>query len=593
MASILVVDDKPINRLLLVTLLGNRHYRLLEAANGPEALGLLRRKPVDLVICEILMPTMDGYEFVRQLRGDPATARTPVLFYAAKHDRGEAERLAQAGGVVRHLTKGSDPEEILRAVEEALQAASAPPIAPPTEELDCEHLRLLTNKLAQYVDELEAANRQLRAEIRERQQVEAALRGSEERLRQLNQTLEAQVAERAAEAEQRASQLRALAMELINAEQGERRRVAQLLHDSVQQRLAAAKLRLSMAQGEVREAAVAGQIQQACELIDESMEESRSLTSQLSPLVLYELGLPAALVWLGQWMHEQHGLAVEVEAAPDAEPGSEETAALLFQAVRELLFNVAKHAGVTTARVILDSADGCVRITVEDLGKGFSPAAGAAIGASTGGFGLFTIRERLACVGGRLTIDSAPGRGARVTLLAPARAIAGPQVGPAASCAGPVADGVASPRTIRVLLADDHPIVRGGLAALLRDYPDIDVIAEAADGQTAVELARQLWPDVVIMDVSMPRMNGIDATRLIVSELPGVRVIGLSMHGQEQIAASMRRAGAVAHLHKGGPPDVLIAAIRHAGASPGAAAARGGSGPPVSRVQPGGVESCP
>ncbi|MCZ7626006.1 MAG: response regulator transcription factor [Candidatus Methylomirabilis sp.] len=117
---------------------------------------------------------------------------------------------------------------------------------------------------------------------------------------------------------------------------------------------------------------------------------------------------------------------------------------------------------------------------------------------------------------------------------------------------------------IRVLLADDHPVVRSGLVALLHDYPDIEVIGEAIDGVMALNMARQLKPDVVLMDVTMPRMNGIDATRLIVSELPNVRVIGLSMHGNEQMAASMRRAGAVAYLHKGGSPDALVAAIHDA-----------------------------
>lgn len=564
MATILIVDDKPINRQLLVTLLGYRHHRTLEATDGAAALDLVHRESVDLVICDILMPTMDGYEFVRKLRCDPATVRVPVIFYTAKYDHSEAERLEQLARVVRHLTKGDDPEEILRAVEEALQATTAEAGPLPTEAFDREHLRLLTNKLAQHVDELEAANAQLRAGIREREQAEAALRDSEARLRQLTATLEAQVTARTAESEARAGQLRALALELINAEEYERRRVARLMHDSVQQRLAAANLRLTIVQGKMSDAALLQQVRQAYELIDESLEESRSLTSQLSPLVLYELGLTAALPWLGQQMREQHGLAVEVQAAPDANPTGEETAVLLFHAVRELLFNVTKHAGVGAARVRLDRADGAVRVTVEDRGRGFDPAEAAAVDVTKGCFGLFAIRERLEALGGQLTIDSAPGRGTRVTLLAPEAATAGPHMTPSASCVGPLQDSGASPRAIRVLLADDHPIVRSGLAALLQDHPDIEVIGEAVDGEMALDMTRQLTPDVVIMDVTMPRMNGLDATRLIVRELPDVRVIGLSIHGHEQMADSMRRAGAVAYLHKGGPPEALIAAIHHA-----------------------------
>lgn len=375
---------------------------------------------------------------------------------------------------------------------------------------------------------------------------------------------EAILAARTAESEARAGQLRALAMELINAEQSERRRVAQLMHDSLQQRLAATKLRLNIVQGRISDAALLQRIQEASTLIDESMEESRSLTGQLSPLVLYELGLASALAWLGQQMQAQHGLAVEVQAAPDANPSSEETAVLLFHAVRELLFNVTKHAGVAEARVILDRLDGTVRVTVEDRGGGFDPAAAAALDVSKGSFGLFTIRERLEAIGGHLAIDSTPGQGARILLLAPEAATVRPPMAPSASRVGPVADRGAASRTIRVLVADDHPIVRSGLAALLHDEPDIDVIGEAADGVMALAMARHLKPDVVIMDVTMPRMNGLDATRLIVRELPDVRVIGLSIHGHEQMAASMRRAGAVAYLHKGGPPEALIAAIHDA-----------------------------
>lgn len=564
MATILIVDDKPVNRQLLVTLLGYKQHRTLEAADGAEALTLLHRNAVDLVICDILMPTMDGYELVRELRRDPATARIPVIFYTAKYERWEAERLEQLGGIVRHLTKGDDPEEIFHAVEEALHAATVEARPLPTETFDREHLRLLMNKLAQQVDELEVANAQLRAEIRERKQAETALRDSEARLRELAATLEAQVAVRTAESDARAAQLKALALELITAEEGERRRVAQVLHDSIQQRLAAAKLRLNMIQGRISDVALLQQVRQTCELLDESMEESRSLTSQLSPLVLYELGLGAALLWLGQRMQTQHGLVVEVQAAPDANPGREETAVLLFHAVRELLFNVTKHAGVAEARVILDRTDNGIRVRVEDPGRGFDSAGATTPDVTKGTFGLFSIWERLEAIGGHLTIESAPGRGTCVSLLAPDTLAAELSMAPPASGEGPVPESGVKPGVIRVLVADDHSIVRSGLAALLHDDPDVEVIGEAVDGVMALEMSRRLKPDVVIMDVTMPRMNGIDATRLIVKELPKVRVIGLSMHSHEQMADSMQRAGAVAYLHKGGPPEALIAAIRQA-----------------------------
>ncbi|MFA9477901.1 response regulator transcription factor [Phycisphaerales bacterium AB-hyl4] len=117
---------------------------------------------------------------------------------------------------------------------------------------------------------------------------------------------------------------------------------------------------------------------------------------------------------------------------------------------------------------------------------------------------------------------------------------------------------------IRVLLADDHKIMRQGLMSLLEDEPDIKVVAEANDGQEAVEQALQHTPDVVIMDISMPRLNGIEATRQIVSKLPHISVIGLSMHEDAEMAEAIRRAGAKYYLSKGGPADQLVATIRRA-----------------------------
>jgi DNA-binding NarL/FixJ family response regulator len=109
-----------------------------------------------------------------------------------------------------------------------------------------------------------------------------------------------------------------------------------------------------------------------------------------------------------------------------------------------------------------------------------------------------------------------------------------------------------------VLLADDHKVVREGIALLLMGHPRIEVLGHAGDGQEAVERARQMNPDVVLMDVTMPRLNGIEATRILCQELPQVRVVGLSIHTDAETERLMRAAGAVAYLPKDGDPDDLI-----------------------------------
>lgn len=117
-------------------------------------------------------------------------------------------------------------------------------------------------------------------------------------------------------------------------------------------------------------------------------------------------------------------------------------------------------------------------------------------------------------------------------------------------------------RRIRVLLAEDHAIVREGLAGILTCEPDISIVGEAEDGRAAVEMAHRLEPDVVVMDVNMPFINGIEATRRIRARLPAVRIIGLSAHDREEVARALIEAGGTAYLCKSGPPEDLIGIIR-------------------------------
>jgi PAS domain S-box-containing protein len=162
MATILIVDDRPANREFLVVLLGYGGHRLLEAADGAEGLTVTRLERPDLVIADILMPTMDGYEFVRQLRADPAVAGTRVIFYTANYHSQEAHALARSCGVAHVLTKPCEPEVILRTVEEALGHAP-PPAAAPATEFGREHVRLLTDQLSAKADELQHTNERLTA----------------------------------------------------------------------------------------------------------------------------------------------------------------------------------------------------------------------------------------------------------------------------------------------------------------------------------------------------------------------------------------------------------------------------------------------
>ena len=207
--------------------------------------------------------------------------------------------------------------------------------------------------------------------------------------------------------------LRALAADLIAAEQRERSRVAEVLHDELQQLLAAAGWRLDrleVAGGTASKAAT-----EARGFIKEAMDCSRSLTKELSPPVLTGGGLAGALQWLGATMKKKHGLSVAVDAEAAASPRGEAATCLLYRSVREILFNVVKHAGVRFARVHARRVGDQVRLTVSDKGAGFDPDAAN----RKRGFGLASIRDRLDLLGGGMTINSAPGAGSRFTLWVP------------------------------------------------------------------------------------------------------------------------------------------------------------------------------
>ena len=153
MARILVVDDHAANRELVVTLCKHLGHQHLEAADGAEALAVVRAERPQLVICDILMPTMDGYEFVRQLRAEPEVAKTEVIFWTANYREPEARNLANSLGVTRILFKPCEAELIVQTIAAALGHIAAPLLTAANEQaFGREHLRLVTNKLAEKGD---------------------------------------------------------------------------------------------------------------------------------------------------------------------------------------------------------------------------------------------------------------------------------------------------------------------------------------------------------------------------------------------------------------------------------------------------------
>jgi len=254
---------------------------------------------------------------------------------------------------------------------------------------------------------------------------------AEDALKALNLTLEERVAERTALAEHRAAQLRELASRLSETEQQERRRVAHILHEHFQQLLYAAELQVTRLKGEHTEKELTSIADEIAHILAAGIEASRTLAVELCPPILYQSGLIPALDWLGRTMKDKYGLKIEVTADIAAEPTTESMRILLFESTSELLFNIAKHAKVQAAHVGIKRLDDQIELTVVDEGAGFDPSQLPAGGSTSGGFGLFSVRERLDLMGGCLTIDSAPMQGTRCSILMP--------IGPTAPAGEPTA----------------------------------------------------------------------------------------------------------------------------------------------------------
>ncbi len=264
-------------------------------------------------------------------------------------------------------------------------------------------------------------------DITHRKAIEDSLRESEERLQQLNAQLEDRVRDRTRElsesekrlrataemAEQGSRQLRRLALELSRTEERERRRLAQILHDHLQQLLVAAKMRVENLPAYREGTDAHDQLVGIATILDMAINNTRSLAVELVPPVLHTQGLPTALQWLAVQIKDQNRLTVKTIIDSSANPTSEEGRDLLFQTARELLLNVIKHAQVNQAELKLWLDKDQVVLQVRDEGAGFVPSTNTGEELT---FGLFHLRERITALGGELTIDSAPGQGTSVAV---------------------------------------------------------------------------------------------------------------------------------------------------------------------------------
>lgn len=370
MNSILVLDDRAFDRELLATLLAHAGYVVSQASTGEEALAVARAEQPDLVITDILMPTMNGYEFVRRLRSQAGTADIPVVFCTATYQEAEVRELAAACGVSHFIAKPSDPETIVGTVGEVLGSPQTLPGPLVRDEFDREQLRLLNDKLVEKVAELESAH-----------------------------------AER-----------RKLVGQLINAHEEERKRIVEDLHDDPVQAVVALRMRLETLAARTSQPELARELNGLRDDAAEAAERLRRLLFEIQPVELDRRGVGLALRVCLEQASAETGLAYELDDRTSRRP-TQAVRTLLYRVGREALANVRKHAQASSVEVQLDDDSDGFSLDVRDDGQGFDPEHGLRV--RPGHLGLAAMREQVEITGGRLNLESRPGTGTALKVWLP------------------------------------------------------------------------------------------------------------------------------------------------------------------------------
>jgi signal transduction histidine kinase len=369
MALVLVVDDRNDNRELLARVLNHGGHRTLEAGDGHEALEVIRAESPDLVVTDTLMPRMDGYEFVRDLRADPGIRQPRVAFCTATCLEGEARELAKACGVFTVIAKPADSEEILSAVAAALETDVDVPEMP-VEEFYRTHRRLLKQNLLEKADQL---------------------------------------------AEAKLARSRLLA-DLVKAEEVERARIASAVHDDSIQVMSAAALQLEMLGDDLVESTHGEAVGELAENVRRAVGRLRGLIFDLSPRSLESGGLGHAIETYLREVGAEAGFQWNVKDRLRGHlPG--EVDAILYRIAQEAIRNAQKHAQARTVTVTLSERHGGSLLRIADDGVGFSP--GGHGEHRPGHVGLPSMRKRAAAAGGSLRLESAPGAGCVIEVWVP------------------------------------------------------------------------------------------------------------------------------------------------------------------------------
>jgi PAS domain S-box-containing protein len=360
--------------------------------------------------------------------------------------------------------------------------------------------------------------------------------------------------------------LRQLSARLLQLQDEERRRIARDLHDTTGQRLVVLSMTLDRLarHADLHESDAQEALKEGREVAEKIAEEIRTLSYLLHPPLLDECGLQSAVRWYAEGFEKRSGIKLDVAIASDLVRLPIDTETALFRVVQESLTNVHRYSGSTHAEIQISEVSGEVQLEVIDYGKGNKAGTVRAARDEAGGLGVGIpgMRERLHQLGGRLDVDFGTN-GTRVVATLPIkRASAESEMSEGDEQAHPAGDGEEEKPRRRILIADDHELMRRGLRGLIESQEEWAICGEAVEGEEAVRKTKELKPELVILDINMPGLGGLAAANLIRQENEGTRILFFTVHDSEEVMREIVESGAHGYVAKSRAGQDLVDAVR-------------------------------
>ena len=361
--------------------------------------------------------------------------------------------------------------------------------------------------------------------------------------------------------------LRQLSARLLQLQDEERRRIARDLHDVTGQKIAVLSMSLDRLARltEERKPEAKESIKESREIVSQIGEEIRTLSYILHPPLLDECGLASAVHWYAEGFQRRSGIKLDVDVDGDLPRLAAEAETTLFRVVQESLTNVHRYSGSASAKIKVFVDSGEVRLEIIDYGQGIKSGSARVRldGPAPLGVGIPGMRERLHQLGGGLSVDFGT-TGTRVTATLPMKKTErdeGEDSGGRTSLRSTIRSAEDARR--RILIADDHELMRRGLRGLLESHDEWAVCGEAVEGSEAVRKSTELKPDLVIMDVNLPGLSGIEAAHQIRSERGAAKILFFTVHDSDEVIREIMEVGALGYVAKSRASQDLVEAVRN------------------------------